>query len=806
MNPARLVLAATALLLLPAAAPPTAEAPTQAQAQAQAQAAFDRAIAGAKNAMMADPQTALAEVDRALLQDGIFAGRTGAVARATALWLRAEALIGLNRLDEAQVQVGQGLALVEAHANGTKLHGDLMRARGAIAGIQGRPHQSLTDLLQAFRIFRLAGDLRSQAITLQDIGQIYWEAGDQERTLRYYQQAQELYQSDPALMLAAHNNTGETLRAMGRWQEAEVQFTAALRDARALGSVLLEARVLGNLALVQASRGRLQAADRNAARALTLSRSPEAADWRPTIFGVMAHIAAARGQDDVARQWLERTFAGRDLHRTDSSFREYHQTAAQVYRRLGQLQLAYDHLAAFQRIDSEARALTATASSQLMAAQFDFANQNLHIAQLKQGQLERDVQMERQRGRYRTNVFLLLATAAIVLLALMGWATWSIRRSRNETRSANTVLTRVNADLEAALRAKTDFLAMTSHEIRTPLNGILGMTQVMLARPEIAGETREQVQLVHGAGETMRVLVDDILDLAKMEAGEISVQLAPTRLQPILDDAVALWRARAAAKGLRLVAELELGGAPVETDGAKLRQILFNLLSNAIKFTPAGEVRVFATHDRATGRLTLAVEDTGIGIAPEQQPQVFEAFHQVDSAMTRQFSGTGLGLAICRNLAGALGGTLSLTSEPGVGSRFTLELPLQEAAIPQAPPPRSLATARIGIVEADPARRLKLAGLLRPHCAAALPLPDAEAALALLNEGGLDGLVVDAGGCDPAALAQLGESSCPTVLLVAAGATGVGGGSLTVLAKPVTGAQLLAVLRMFFTEHLADVA
>ncbi|WP_052208692.1 ATP-binding protein [Croceibacterium mercuriale] len=799
MTPARLLLAATALLLLPAAAPGPA-APTPAQF------AFERAIARAKTAMMADPEAALAEADHALVRAAALSGDTGDVARATALWLRAEALIGLNRLTDANEQVAQALLLADRHAPRTKLQGDLMRARGFIAGERGRPHQSLTDLLTAFRLFRAAGEPRSQALALQDIGQIYWEAGDTERMLRYNRQAEELFPGDPAITLASKNTTGEALRRLGRWQEAEASFAAAMNDARELGSPLLQARVLGNLALAQVDGGKVAAAARNADRALALSRMAEAASWRSTVYGVMAKVAAAKGDNPAAARWLERTFAGLDLTRTDARFREFHEAAAQVYRRLGQLPLAYEHLAASKRIDSEASALTATASSQLMAAQFDFANQNLRIAQLKQGQLERDVQMERQRGRYRTNVFALLGSAAFVLLALMGWATWSIRRSRNQVRDANTVLTGVNAELEGALRAKTDFLAMTSHEIRTPLNGILGMTQVMLARPEIAGETREQVQLVHGAGETMRVLVDDILDLAKMEAGEIGVQLAPTRLQPILDDAVALWRARAAAKGLRLVAELTLGALPVETDGAKLRQILFNLLSNAIKFTATGEVRVLATHDPAAGHLMLAVEDTGIGIPADQQAHVFEAFHQVDSAMTRQFSGTGLGLAICRNLAGALGGTLTLASEPGHGSRFTLDLPVQEAIVEQSPPPQTLSAARIGIVEADPARRLKLAGLLRPHCAASLPLSDEVAALALLEDGGIDGLLVDAGACRPGTMARLRESSVPTILLVAGDSAEGSGGAMTVLAKPVSGAQLLSAVRGLFTQPLADAA
>ncbi|WP_347302900.1 ATP-binding protein [Croceibacterium sp. TMG7-5b_MA50] len=805
MTSTRLFLPALLLLAAPVQAVP---AQGSAAATSAAATAFDRAITDAKAAMMADPRTALAAADRALVRAAALPGSQGAIARATALWLRTEALIGLNRMTEAQSEVDEALALAEAHAPRTKLMGDLLRARGSLSSIKGQVQAALADLLAAHDVFRIAGEPRSQAIALMDIAQLYGEGGDYSRVLRYNSQALDLYDDDPAVTLAAHNNNGEALRTLGRWQEAEREFAAALTDARKLGSPLLEARILGNLALVQVDGGKLSHATRNIHRALTLSQTPDAAEWRWTLFGVLAKIAAARGNDAGAVELLDRAFAGRDLSRTDMTAREFHELAARIYHRQGQVQRAYDHLAAFNRIDSEARQLTATASSQLMAAQFDFANQNLRIAQLREDQLQRDVQLERQRGTFRTTIFALLGAGAAVLLGLMGWTTLSIRRSRNQVRSANTVLTRVNTDLERALRAKTDFLAMTSHEIRTPLNGILGMTQVMLTRPDVAGETREQVQLVHGAGETMRVLVDDILDLAKMEAGEITVEPAPTRLSPIVDDALALWRARAAAKGLRLVAELDLPAGAIETDGARVRQILHNLLSNAIKFTASGEVRLVAATDRSAGTLILSVSDTGIGIAPEDQAAVFEAFHQVDSAMTRQFSGTGLGLAISRNLAEALGGAITLASTPGIGSTFTLQLPLREVAAAPRVVPASLADARIGIVDPDGARRLKLAGLLRAHCAAAVPLDDAAAALDSLADGLLDGLLADGAGCTPALLAALAESGVPAIVLAGEGdlpafATMP---AATVLAKPVPATRVLGALRDSFAHPLAAVA
>jgi len=800
-----------ARLLLPLAAGLLAAAPAgAAQPSTPQRAAFEQAIQQAKSAMVSDPQSALDKSDIALQRAAALAPAEAEIARATALWLKSEANISLNRLPEAEELLAVALPLAERHAPDTKLHGDLMRARGATAQLRGKVQDALRDYLAAHRIFRTAGEQRSQAIALQDIGQLYWEAGDYQRMLRYYEQAQELYDDDPGFSMTTHNNRGEALRMLGRAAEAEREYEFALGNARALGASLLEMRMLSNMALVQSEQGKFADAQRNAERALRLSAAPEAADWRPFVYGTMAKIAAARGDEQQAASLLERAFAGVDLSRTDSVYREFHELAADLYARLGRTKQALAHLRAFQRLDGEARDLTASIGSQLLAARFDFANQNLRIAQLKQGQLQRDVQIERQRVNFRTALFTALAIAGAIVLALVTFAFFSIRRSRNEVRATNTVLTEVNFQLEKALKAKTDFLAMTSHEIRTPLNGILGMTQVMLASPRIAGDEREQMQLVYGAGQTMRALVDDILDVAKMETGEVSLDLAPTRLTPILEDAIALWRGEAANKGLVLEADLTGAPALVETDGGKVRQIVFNLLSNAIKFTSEGTVRLTATTDRAAETLRLVVEDTGIGIPEGEQAQVFEAFHQVDSAMTRKFSGTGLGLAICRNLATALGGTIALESEPGKGSRFIVSLPLREVEPSSQQRPATLADVRLGVLEANEMKRGMIKGLVESHVRSTIDTADGAAALDQLAAGAVDHLLVDAGSVAAAgqgrlaALAQvIGRASeegvSTTVLLSPDEELSVEAvaalGPTSLLLKPVKGGALLRALR-----------
>jgi CheY-like chemotaxis protein/anti-sigma regulatory factor (Ser/Thr protein kinase) len=188
---------------------------------------------------------------------------------------------------------------------------------------------------------------------------------------------------------------------------------------------------------------------------------------------------------------------------------------------------------------------------------------------------------------------------------------------------------------------------------------------------------RERVKTVHDAGTTMRALVDDILDVAKMETSGVSVAPALTRIKPLLTGVVDLWQSQAATRGIAVKMDIAGCSELVLCDPKLVRQITFNLLSNAVKFTQEGEVRLVAsTRD---GALKIAISDTGIGIAAEHLEDIFKSFHQVDNSTQRQFGGTGLGLAISRTLARAMGGDVDVASEVGKGSTFTLSLPLSEA-------------------------------------------------------------------------------------------------------------------------------
>ncbi|MEM7689867.1 MAG: ATP-binding protein [Pseudomonadota bacterium] len=260
------------------------------------------------------------------------------------------------------------------------------------------------------------------------------------------------------------------------------------------------------------------------------------------------------------------------------------------------------------------------------------------------------------------------------------------------------LLTRARRHAEKAANAKSDFLANMSHEIRTPMNGVLGFAELML-QSELDTDQRRHMEMIVESGRSMMLLLNDILDLSKIEAGEIVVDPSPIDLHSALEECVALHRQTAKKKGLSLLLEYEVddldAGAAmgsdsaratllptVVTDGLRLRQIALNLISNAVKFTENGEVRVSYW---ANGReLCVRVRDTGIGISPSKLDTIFSPFTQGMETNDHSFGGTGLGLSISRHLAELLGGRIDVESVPGVGSTFTLTLPgaLVEAAQP----------------------------------------------------------------------------------------------------------------------------
>ncbi len=598
----------------------------------------------------------------------------------TAQYFRAEAMLQLNRADAAAPIVNLALEQVPASPAGKKLKGQLLLARAGILSGQGKAAQSLRDFQDAYGLFVNIKNPRNAAVALMGIGSIYQDAGDPDRVLYYYKLADEAYSGDPLLGLSSANNQANALAEAKRFREAEASYRRALGFAQTLQSPLLEARILNNIAGMQIDLNRPGEAAATLNRGLTIAQGdPAAAGWRPLLLGTKAELALAMDRPAEAVLLVERALAGQtSAALADQSYRALHEVAYKAYARVGRSADALVHLEAFRKLDDEGRALVTETSAALLAARFDFANQNARIAALKTGQLQRDVALAQLKARQNAIVLGGLLALTTIVAALLLLYLRSLQKSRDAVRAANVALTDVNTQLSHALSAKSRFLATTSHEIRTPLNGVLGMAQVLLAEPALTTEVRQRLSLLRDAGETMRRLVDDILEFAKIDAGSIEIEKTCLDLHALLDQSVRFWQPQANGVGLTIALEADAVPRYIIEDGRRLQQILYNLLANALKFTESGGITVTATlkDDQPGEMLLIAVTDTGVGIPHEALGQIFEMFNQVDSSTTRQFSGSGLGLAISLNLARALGGDLRVASTLGSGSTFTLHLPL----------------------------------------------------------------------------------------------------------------------------------
>jgi signal transduction histidine kinase/CheY-like chemotaxis protein len=323
----------------------------------------------------------------------------------------------------------------------------------------------------------------------------------------------------------------------------------------------------------------------------------------------------------------------------------------------------------------------------------------------------------------------ILAGRALFLCLAAGFAVYSLRR--------------MNQKLVQASAAKSAFMANISHEIRTPLNGILGLAQAISA-DQLAPEQAERMEVLKRSGMGLLAILNDLLDLAKIEAGRMTIETAPFSPEEVLTASRnAIW-ATAEAKGITVETVIEPSARGIyKGDGTRLRQIVDNLVSNAVKFTQTGSVRVSLA--RKSDQLVLTVKDTGIGIAPEMRPQMFGRFQQAKVEASSTGNGTGLGLAITKALIDLMGGDIDYLSVEGAGSHFWMEFeaPRTEAAKPKRLVDKELSGIRILLVEDNATNRLMARTMLTSLGAEVLEAENGLAGLEAVNTGTFDIVLMD---------------------------------------------------------------
>ena len=325
------------------------------------------------------------------------------------------------------------------------------------------------------------------------------------------------------------------------------------------------------------------------------------------------------------------------------------------------------------------------------------------------------------------------------LLGKLGEREEDLKRAMRELESARDAANAANV-------LKTQFLANMSHEIRTPLNGVLAMAEVM-AMGELAPTQRGRLEVIRQSGNLLLAVLNDVLDLSKIEAGKLTLAKEDFELEPTIAATRENYAVQARDKGLDFEVEVDPTAAGWwRGDPDRLRQILGNLLSNAVKFTPQGSVAACIDVNPDTGALRMVVRDTGVGIAPEKLPSLFEKFTQADNSATRRFGGTGLGLAICRELTQMMGGSIDVESREGKGSVFTVELPLQHGeasdAVAAAAPSHD-AGIRLLAAEDNPTNRQVLTAVMNSLGIDIDIVPDGKEAVEAWRIGGYDLILMD---------------------------------------------------------------
>lgn len=384
---------------------------------------------------------------------------------------------------------------------------------------------------------------------------------------------------------------------------------------------------------------------------------------------VKAAALYGNGRYELAAQELETLISEAEKLNSVDLVIDYQKLNVLVLKKLGRYEDALTALEALEAARAGLDAKQGKSRMQYLNAQLNLQKKNFEIQELTR---LNDVTAKLRERDQRTSIVLLVSA-----LILAGFAVLLLLSRRKLKNLASQLAIREREAMNAA-EVKTRFLASMSHEIRTPLNALLGITQILQTRNRDA-ENETYLSVMSDSGQTLLAIVNDVLDLSKIEAGKMTISPVRTDVGALLSRLVNAWELKAEEKGLSLQITKEADIPDVIIDPLRVRQCLSNLISNAIKFTEVGRVSVHAVYDADSECLKFVVDDTGIGIEKDRIESLFEAFEQADDSTSRRFGGTGLGLAIVRMLAEIMGGSVHLESAPGKGTKVTLTVSAQPA-------------------------------------------------------------------------------------------------------------------------------
>lgn len=639
---------------------------------------YEQRVLDIRKALMADPAAAMK--DAKTLEKSAQGEPNG---MAAALWLQGEALARLGRPEEAIPVLAR--ARRNLISQDGVLAGDILLGEGRAARNLGRQGLALASFQDAYRAYELGNDDRKQAIALHAIGTLYTNARRWDRALDVFDQSEAMATAEGQLRFAILNDKSRVYTEQGEMDLALETAQETLRLAEVIDKPYPRANSHILLADILIDHGKLESARSSLEKARAFDTDPNASIWRPFLLMIEGRLANETGDLETASKRFGALFESYDMDAPVGDYRRAHRLAAEHYGSIGDHALAFAHMTVFADLDSKENGAAAANSFDLSQAAFEAKNRDLEIERLKIEKLKVEAEATKTRhdaeaavaakeARFRALITTFaLAGASILVGVLLMWLR-SARRAQER-------LVRTNADLVEAMEARQRFLASTSHEIRTPLNGVIPFAELILDRDDeknpddaskLDAETRGMLQQIVRSGTLLKSIVDDILDVAKMEEGNFEVSIAETDVGLAVADGAEHHRGKATKKGVDLIIDTPATLASYETDQRLIQQCVANLVGNAVKFTESGKV-IVAVIARGDG-FDITVQDTGIGIPADKVERVFEDFTQVDEGANRQYGGTGLGLALVRRFSELLGGKVWCESTLGVGTKFTLRI------------------------------------------------------------------------------------------------------------------------------------